>query len=218
MKRYSNKGFTLAEVLVTLAIVGVIAAIAVPTLLQTTGNIEKESMLKQRFAELSLVYRQIIFDNGSVEGLFSTNEDLMNLFADHLQNARICHSIAGDGACWHKANEWYYGHKSSPVSSPETNQSSIIMNNGTMLVILAFDSNCQSSNELKQNIGCGRIRMDINGQASPNIVGRDIFDFYLLKNRIIPRGSDLTTSDAANCGKTDYWACAARVLHGGMDY
>lgn len=52
--------FTLAEVLVTLAIIGVIAAISVPTLLQSTNNAEAKTQWKQNYAVMSQATNQMI--------------------------------------------------------------------------------------------------------------------------------------------------------------
>ncbi len=80
--------------------------------------------------------------------------------------------------------------------------------------------NCTSNTELMSNIGCGRFRIDVNGFAAPNRVGRDIFDLYLINNgQIIARGDDRTTNRSYQCPNNGGgYSCAFHVLTKGMDY
>ena len=71
-------------------------------------------------------------------------------------------------------------------------------------------------NYLIDPIGCGRIRVDVNGFKSPNTVGRDIFDIFILENKIVPKGTDLDTSQ---CPADHGWGCAGKILReNGMNY
>lgn len=82
------------------------------------------------------------------------------------------------------------------------------------MLFLYLSENCDSPNELKENIGCGRIRIDTNGTKKPNVVGKDIFDFYVTKDALITRGSQKT-----NTSQTSDWGKAAYILQTGkIDY
>ena len=63
-KKY-NFGFTLAEVLITLVIIGVIAAITVPTLINKTQNQEYVSKLKKAYSTFTQATNQIIAEEGT---------------------------------------------------------------------------------------------------------------------------------------------------------
>ena len=52
MKRVS-KGFTLSEVLITLGIIGVVAAMTIPTLMTKINHIKLKSQFKEGYAILS---------------------------------------------------------------------------------------------------------------------------------------------------------------------
>ncbi|MBO6181349.1 type II secretion system protein [bacterium] len=55
LKRFygSKKGFTLAEVLITLGIIGVVAAMTIPTLIQNTNSVKFASQFKKSISTLS---------------------------------------------------------------------------------------------------------------------------------------------------------------------
>ncbi len=53
MKQSKRKGFTLAEVLITLAVIGVVAALAIPTLLNNIGEGQYKSGVKKASAALN---------------------------------------------------------------------------------------------------------------------------------------------------------------------
>lgn len=62
------------------------------------------------------------------------------------------------------------------------------------MIFNCFSADCTNSTELNQSIGCVRVRADINGLKKPNKVGKDIFDFYITEDRVIPRGDPATTT------------------------
>jgi len=59
----SNKGFTLAEVLVTLAIIGVVAALTIPTLIQSTNSSKFTTALKKSLSTLNQVVQTNLANN-----------------------------------------------------------------------------------------------------------------------------------------------------------
>lgn len=66
--KQTKRGFTLAEVLITLAVIGIVAALTIPTL---TGNYRKRSYLvglKKKYAELHQVIRLSTIENGGMSG------------------------------------------------------------------------------------------------------------------------------------------------------
>jgi len=53
MKRSMKKGFTLAEVLITLVVIGIVVALTIPALLQNTRQAELKTALKKSIAVLN---------------------------------------------------------------------------------------------------------------------------------------------------------------------
>ena len=61
------KAFTLAEVLITLGIIGVVAALTMPALIQNYNNTVAETRLKKFYSIMNQAILQSIVDNGEVE-------------------------------------------------------------------------------------------------------------------------------------------------------
>jgi len=55
--------FTLAEVLITLGIIGVVAAMTIPTLINTTQEIEYKTAYKAAYSDISQAFSKAIYDN-----------------------------------------------------------------------------------------------------------------------------------------------------------
>lgn len=62
-----NKAFTLAEVLITLGIIGVVAAMTLPALIQKRTNTEVESKLKKIYTTMNQAILMSELDNGPKE-------------------------------------------------------------------------------------------------------------------------------------------------------
>src|SRR5574344_1720591 len=88
MKLKNNNGFTLAEVLMVLAIIGVLAAMTIPTLLQRSQEKATVSRLKKVYSTLSTAYRSAIYDNGSPAGDWAS--DAPGVLANYLKISKNC--------------------------------------------------------------------------------------------------------------------------------
>ncbi len=93
-----NKGFTLAEVLITLGIIGVVAAITMPILIQNVNervNSEREANIAQKITQAMEQMR--------AHGLLNTTYNDTDAFVDELQNylkiAKRCDS-SHIAECW----------------------------------------------------------------------------------------------------------------------
>ena len=88
------KGFTLAEVLITLVIIGVIASMTIPTLMNNTNKQEYVSRLKKAYSALSQATNKIIADEGnpnpSIGGWAVDTEAVYNMYKKYLSVAKDC--------------------------------------------------------------------------------------------------------------------------------
>jgi len=227
-KQNSKKhGFTLAEILITLTVIGVVAALTIPTLLQNTNQAELKTALKRDFADLSQATLSIKNDLGGSlvnafpgEGLGS--DALKNAYRGKLNYIKECGGTgswgtSGNGAsadgCWHAADGWQYlnGTKfSGTMTTP-----GLILNNGTLMYLYITSSSC--STLVGDYYRCGEITFDVNGFKKPNTVGKDIFVAVITNDGILPmgaRGYNDPDTSINGCYSTAYgYGCAAKYLY-----
>lgn len=205
-----KKGFTLSEVMLVLSVIGVIAALTIPGIVQNTANRTLVASLKKIYSTLNQAETLLATDNdGSFTGVCSDNDSvcLRDAFLSKMPTAKKCDAGADTGNCWHATGAAKtLGGSTLSVSAP-----AIITNTGAFMHFMMVSSNCTTQFDgLVRPIACGRVRVDVNGFGSPNIVGRDIFDFYITEGRVIPRG---TENDTAVCTPASGgWGCAGKVL------
>lgn len=84
------KGFTLAELLVSLAVLGLLATFAVPKVLQTVSEQQQKAVLREVVATLSAVTFKAIQNNGASREFFREN----------LQYQRLCANHPNEEGCW----------------------------------------------------------------------------------------------------------------------
>ncbi|MBP3924898.1 type II secretion system protein [bacterium] len=209
-KRYA---FTLAEVLITLGIIGIVAAMTLPTLINKINNKHLEVAFKKTYSELSQVVQKIAADNGgTLEGTLEDNshQSVQRLLMKYMKHVKICDiNPSNPHNCFAK----YTYRDGTPIYSTEVWDGTMILPSGAILSINSVNSNCESRSELKYPIGCFRLRVDTNGLKRPNVLGRDVFDFYVTKDRLIPRGAPETGA----YGSSSDWARAYYVLQHGID-
>ena len=98
----NKRGFTLAEVLITLGIIGVIAAMTVPTLMNNSTELEFRSAFKKGLAALNqAVTMNVALDNVDFDSLTSDNtsdtihDSLYALLCNRMSTLRFIPSTSG---------------------------------------------------------------------------------------------------------------------------
>ena len=194
----SRKGFTLAEILITLTVIGVVAALTIPTLLQNTNQAELKAALKKDFGDISQASIIIANDQGgTLGGTFGsnmdsqTNDNFKNLFKNKLNYIKDC--SFGSGACWHGANDWFnwQGVKMNDVDVAYWHtRPGLILNNGALVITDLVSTNCTGT-IVSNNDVCAQIIIDVNGFKPPNTDNKDIFCLYVLNrgNLLIEGGN-----------------------------
>lgn len=203
----NKKAFTLAEVLITLLIIGVVSSLVIPSLINNTQDAEFKTSWKKIYSVVDQATRQMMLDNGgTLKGLFNGDSLLMLTYSNYFSYSKKCVSSLG---CWHLANEWYW-HNGSIINQNRYN--GFIMNDGSFISPAYMDTDCSSTLYSGSIQKCAMMMVDVNGLKKPNKIDKDIYYIYILENRILPRGApgDATTPD--NCGSYD-GACSAKYLY-----
>ncbi len=211
-----HKGFTLAEVLITLVIIGIIAAFTVPTLIQRTQNKEYSSKLKKAYSVLQQATHQIALNNGYAQGDYSffLNDNFIEEFAKVVNTQKTCNTTL---ECFGTSsfNNYVCLNNSTSSTCNFTAQKSLITTDGLIYTVATNDSNYNRFGISDEDVAnsLGRIVVDVNGQRKPNKIGIDTFIFFIVdKKGVVPAGAASTAEcSRSSSGRT----CAARVLREG---
>lgn len=199
-------GFTLAEVLITLVIIGVIAAITVPSLITKTNNQETVSKLKKTYSTLAQATNQIILDEGPITSWVATKQQVFDLYKKKLLNAKVCDNSSG---CLNQENIKYMNGGYSSNWDEEDWLYKLVLADGTQLMFAILYPNCNKTWYGTENY-CAEIVVDLNGAKKPNTIGKDVFMFILTQNALVPAGCGSYQTDC-NTTMTGY-DCTCKVL------
>lgn len=193
-----HKAFTLAEVLITLGIIGVVASMTLPAIIQTHREKQTVVQLKKFYSVMSNAMLLAVDVNGplenwgvassanvgSDEGIAKSN-DFKNKFISNLKPylnvIKVCDF--GDSTCETSDYEVV-----SLDGTPHTLASTkfvphLVLSDGTTINHLWFQA---SGDDIY-----GEIYVDLNGVKAPNRLGEDIFVFGLNGIKFVPYGINM---------------------------
>lgn len=151
----SHLGFTLAEVLITLGIIGVVAAMTMPTLINQTNGAQYKAAYKKALSSIS----QAITLNVALDGDDVGNvTDFRPILTGHMNYASIV-----DGAISSTEYNFQSVGRTGGATAPVAANTTIFLNDGTMFTFPTSISNCTEWD----SAGC-KGYIDVNGKKGPN--------------------------------------------------
>ncbi len=154
----NKKSFTLAEVLITLVVIGIIAAITVPTIMANHKKTETAAKLKKFYSTFVNAVKLAEIEHGIPNESWewkrcSDKESCMYVFNNYLANHFSYSKIT------------YGSDVYSTIGFVEEPVFAVYLNDGTIMSCSGSESNI--------------FYIDVNGEKGPNQAGRDIFGFYI---------------------------------------
>lgn len=216
------KAFTLAEVLITLGIIGVVAAMTIPTLIANYQKKVLTTQLQRTYALLANASKMLMAEE-QVDLLDKTylTDDPEKFLKAHFKIVQDCTDDANVDKCFAK----YYKDFEGEVSrfGPETAGDCVGLSNGTSLCVGRMQKYDREAPEYHAH---SYVTVDVNGLAGPNQAGRDFFSFYLYSDGIIGESYNSTRedlcSDNLSVASAMYGApgCFDKIKHSNwkMDY
>lgn len=183
-----KSGFTLAEVLITLVIIGVIAAMTVPTLMNNTNSQEFRSALKKAISALNQAVTMHYALEGELVSEYASASDVVsNIFATRLNVIN-----SGDAT----TNNWLGSGTGACAGTV------FITADGIAYCIQNYTGNQNNNREAAcDNFGqnpCStsnpNVLIDVNGLKKPNKLTtastqpKDIYQALLYSQRVVPYG------------------------------
>lgn len=227
-------GFTLAEVLITLGIIGVVAALTIPALINKTQDLEFKSSFKKNYSQLDQITRLIANDNnGTISYAYNPNYPathqcgtyawpdnsncLRDLYANYLKVVEKCDDQASGYMsagvnCWttmSRPDAGAYAAGPSQIYRPDTG-GGLVLASGANVVIVYYPFGGLTTTSAR-----GTVKIDVNGNKGPNVWGRDYFGAYITDNGLVPFGASIDSwgninqAQACNQGGAE---CAVKVI------
>lgn len=237
-QKYTH-AFTLAETLITLAIIGIVAALTIPTVVMKYKEKVIVTKVKKAYSMLNSAYKMALVNNGEFntwgfgeESTFEEDDDgntiltgstipNTQLFWEKLTpSLNIIEKCMPEQTNCYRPDDLY--NLNGKSRKGEINKYAFLTLNNGMTLIGGWVNNisCQKKNDV-----CADFSIDVNGiQNAPNSVGQDIFYFYVYPDRIEPLGKD-PDYFLNNCNRTKLsntqngYGCTAWVIQNeNMDY
>ena len=209
-KLRTKKAFTLAEVLITLGIIGVVAAMTIPTVVKNYRRAVSIAKLKKTYSTLqqaiqrtmatNLGYSYVNFSDGNTQSMV----DWYNYYLK--PNLRVQKDCIDTPGCWHTEGV-----------TKQLNGQTAIWDEGTkgiggnIIVFQTFDNvfvnmDGVAAEDIQDEFGVNMdsaglvMHVDVNGNDGPNVVGRDVFVFVFNNKNLVPAGNDMTNEEVdADC-------------------
>ena len=214
-----KNAFTLAEVLITLGIIGVVAALTMPSLIAKYEKIRTVTQLKKAYSIINQAVKLSEIDNGPMEdwepesyagGLARPYID--KYWAPYLKVIKTCNNYTECGYTAQHPYVWANGQPSGVTAVSTAFRLPLITTDGLMYIIGVAGGTGTLSND---------IFIDLNGSRPPNKYGRDFFHFVRVPGKgVLPAGWDLSESEInSNCSKTTDRGlyCAAKIMQDGWE-
>ncbi len=181
----TKKGFTLVEVLLTLGIIGVVAAITIPNLVQNSQNRELVSGLKKTYNTLTNGFKQS-------EVLLGKTTDIPYLTEREISGTTD--------------REKYISYLTYDIKTMDNCEYDICLPDGQTITVGEIDTSCTtqasgSAWQLKHT--CAILQVDVNGKKNPNKDAKDRYELAMTRYGIYPLG------DKTDCSGLD---CSAYTL------
>ena len=211
-----KSAFTLAEVLITLGIICVVAALTLPTLVANYQKKVTVTKLEKAYTILNQAFKQSEVENESSEhwdnAFVIGAENYFNKYwKPYFNGAERCKKYQDCGYNSNTPFNSLNGQK-SPVTVNDASSSRILFRINDEIVYLLFAS--MGSADGSGSVSSNQVWIDINGGKAPNTFGKDVFMFnYVAGKGVLPYGYAYS---AASCSKTQSGSyCSKKIMQNG---
>lgn len=219
-----RKAFTLAEVLITLGIIGVVAALTMPAIIISYQKKQTSAQLKKAYSTFAQVLVQAQYEFGDASSWVLTEpsssyQDNLKYFEKYwkpyLKIIKVCttmnecgYDITGYASVANKNHHVYYGQAD--------NVPGFIYGDGTYAYIRPYHYSSTVDNPLKLQL----LSIDLNGSKKPNTIGKDVFQFVIDMSRGVISGFGDKNNCTVNKLNNDIEhsrACGGKIMSDGWE-
>lgn len=224
IKILKHCGFTLAEVLITLGIIGIVAAMTIPNLIASYQKKQTVVKLKKVYAILNQIARSSSTENGDAASFLTSQSDINeNIIQEFFEKYWFAHLNAPtiinnrkNYIMYKYLNGEPHGH--SVYTGYEVGKAFFSTTDGITYFVMLMKIVKDEDNQDKLIYrGTEEIYVDLNGTKQPNTIGRDVFAFQinLEENNATPMGANHSNIDINNSCKSKGLYCAEKIRRAG---
>ena len=181
-QKICQTAFTLAEVLITLGVIGIVASMTLPSLIQKQQEKARVVALKKFYSVISQAYEFAVLEHGEPDVWgFSLNDS--ELLLSNLKSQMKFIKFCKNGDKCHPAAKIAYrnGNRiNNNIFNPSNNtRYAAVLADGMIIGTWVQSPDCKASYGPGKHLSnvCGEYMIDINGAKNPNRYGDDIFIF-----------------------------------------
>ena len=217
----NKKGFTVAETLTTLMIIGIIAALTIPILSFGVEKQKKITMFKKLYSSFNVNIQTVLGEKNctsmSCTRFYgSANPHEIHILADptYFNVDFICKDCFAEGDVLPNMEAPTFNAEGEITNRGNgENFTAYILRNSAVMGLYDFADNCSTplnnvTEQTNDNVTthpelCGIVIFDLNGEKGPNQPGHDRFAFYISDEPVdgsylIPIGYSADDNNAAN--------------------
>ena len=202
--------FTLAEVLITLGIIGIVAAMVIPSLLSSYKKRYTETRLKKAFAVMAQVYKLSYNDLGDPGAQYKnkSKEYVMTYFVPYMNVAKVCTTYKNCG--YTSATPFFLPTGKANATKLFTGDTRQPLYDNQNILYVIFTA------RTGEHVATSIIMVDINRGDRPNQFGNDVFFFEKQNDGSLTGwGYELSDSELKDeCSKTGAY-CAELIRRNG---
>lgn len=214
------RAFTLAEVLITLGIIGVVAALTIPTVIAKQKERQIIAKVKRAYSIMSNAYLMAIRtdDSPTYWGLyyFTGSSNLANKLIPHLKVIVNCGATTDPNVgskCWKNAKLKYLDKRD--VSGNDWNVATaskfykFVLSDGMSIAVIAQSETCTYNSSVLPR--CGYFLVDVDGPSKgENRLGYDVFMFDFTENAV--KTVDLNNPGFSRADQLEGWRMASWIM------
>ena len=180
---FKKSGFTLAEMLITLAVIGIVAALTIPGLVKN-HNEKAWATAQDVFTKKLEVAMKAMNTDGTLTG-YSTTASFVNALKKNIKITKVCTDDVTK--CFSKEIIWNEGEEPVEVTNTAVKYDDtqgqdwaetvgVQFANG-VTALMSYNKNCYSdpyNNQFAASAACVGIIYDVSANKNPNANGKDI--------------------------------------------
>lgn len=191
MNSRDNLAFTLAEVLITLGIIGVVAAITIPNLIATHRAKQLRTRFLESYSIVQQVFKQMEADDVSLDPKTYPPHTFYKTFKNYLTGALDCGQNANYTTAVVQSKACYYARFGGEEGGYKSFDGKKVVNNGILdNGQLALPNGTLIMFENPSYAQIIYVSVDLNGYNNPpNRFGYDLFTFQFLEGELKTMGA-----------------------------